>query len=141
MVSLFRRSRRSSCVSPSLSLFLSPRSSFSFLFSLFFFNFIFLPLFFLPFAFSRPFLFLPISLSLSLVSLFSPLFFLISDRGPGDFWWRRSGTTKGNQLRFFSFQGTKARLEALPDDSTKRRFLLCRKLPRGVFLNSAAASF
>lgn len=73
------------------------------------------------------------------------LYFLISEA------WRREETIfggggeatqqKGNQLRSFSFQGTKACLEALPDDSTKRRFLLCRKLPRGVFLNSAASIF
>lgn len=73
------------------------------------------------------------------------LYFLISGA------WRREETIfggggeatqqKGNQLRSFSFQGTKACLEALPDDSTKRRFLLCRKLPRGVFLNSAASIF
>lgn len=128
MVSLFLRD-----LSPSLRL--PPSPFYTFCYSIFSPFLSRSRLFFLSLS-SFSFLYIYISLL---------LYFLISGA------WRREETIfggggeatqqKGNQLRFFSFQGTKARLEALPDDSTKRRFLLCRKLPRGVFLNSAASIF
>lgn len=66
--------------------------------------------------------------------------FLINDRGRDDFWW--PPRDKRNLRRPSSSPAPvhKSVLELFSDDSTKRRFLLCRKLP-GVYLNSAPTVF
>ena len=120
-------SRYSSAISLSLSLFELPSILYFLLFHFLPFSLPLSPLLPVPLFF---FIFIYIYIYKSLL-----LYFLISEA------WRREETIfggggeatqqKGNQLRSFSFQGTKACLEALPDDSTKRRFLLCRKLPEG----------